>query len=175
MKQLFKVVTLSLCTMAMTAGAYAADKPADTAGLKVATFSGPVLMQKAPQVAEMNKTLEKEFKPREQKIADLQKAIKQEREKLDRDGSVMNDTDRTQLQNKIVADTANMQSMIAAYRQDLSNTQGKAMQEFNAKVIAVISQIAKERKYDLVLQAESAAYVNPNLDITDAVLSGLKK
>jgi len=145
------------------------------ADVKIGVIDMRVVMSKSPQVAALNAQLEKEFKPRESKIADAQRVLKADSDRLERDAAVMSDGDRAQLQDKIIADRANMQGMIAGFRQDLGAAQNKAGQEFLGKVSTVVNKIAKDGKYDLIMQGDHIPYFGPQLDITAQVLDALKK
>lgn len=175
MKKMIRALTVALCALGLSVASFAADQAAPANNLKVGVIDMRVVMQKSPQVAEINKSLEKEFKPREAKIVELQQKLKQETERLERDSSVMNEADRTQLQDRIIADRANLQGMVTAFRQDLSNAQNKNMQQFLDKVAGIVGKIAKDGQYDLILQGENVPYFNSRLDITTMVMDTLKK
>jgi outer membrane protein len=141
--------------------------------LKVGVVDLHKVVSEASQVKAIKKALETKFKPRQQKLVALQEAVKLDMTTFQRDSSVMADAKKKALQEKIVKARQELAQKGQAYEQELGDAQNKAMQQFFEKVKGIVEGIAKDGKFDLVLQNEGLPYAAPKLDITDKVLSKL--
>ncbi len=68
------------------------------ADLKIGFVNVARLLEKAPQAERAKKDLEREFKPRDTKLMNEQKAIKSMEEKLAKDEAVMSESERQKLE-----------------------------------------------------------------------------
>ena len=135
---------------------------------------GVVDLQKVMQTSEEMKTiqakLEQEFKPRRDKLMGMETDLKKDMDAFKRDSAVLSQAKRKELEQKIV----NMQQQFERdgqqYQQELSAAHNQAMEQFYNKVRAAISKVAKEQKYDLVLQKDAAPFSMDKLDVTDKVI-----
>jgi len=117
--------------------------------------------------------LKKEFAPREQEVAQLQKRVAALRDELDKNANTMSADDRQAKERTF----ASLARQLQQAQQDLAEDINVRKQEEFARVIseanAVITQIAESGNYDLIVQ--DAAISGPRTDITDQVLSGMAK
>lgn len=167
------LTSLMLTTLlSLTAGsALAAEAP-----LKIGVIDLQKIMQKSSQVIAIGNQLEKRFKPKQQSILAARKALQEEAEKSNRNSATMSDVDRTKLQNKIIADKANLQSSEISYQQEVNAAQTQEMQKFMKHLQEVLNQVAKNGNYTLIMvkQGIGIPYVDQRLDITDTVLASLE-
>lgn len=166
------VMMISLPWMAV-----ASDQPAapTATSLKIGVIDVRTAIQKSPQLSTINSDLTKVFKPREVKIVDAQATLKADEDKLQKRGPTMNDSDRSALRDKIITERANLQAMITAFQQDLDSAQNNAMQKLLSQIAMIVNDIAKQEKYDLILQGDNVPYVVDRLNITTEVLQQLSK
>lgn len=141
---------------------------------KIGVIDLQKVMQKSSQVAAINAQLEKDFKPRQEKLVGMQKDLQAEMDKLNREGAVMSPSDRTKLQNKVAGDRANFQKMADSFQQELSTAQNQAMQKFMQKVVDAIKAVSANGKYDMVLLKAAVPYMDPKFDVTDEVIKQIK-
>lgn len=162
-----------LLLSAITGATLLASVGASAAELKVGVVDLQQILQKSPQIATINDQLNKQFKPRQDKIQALQNTLQSESDNLNRNTATMSGDARNKLQDKIIADRANLESMAVAFRRDLAAAQNTDMQGFMNQLTGVINNIAKTYKYNMVLQRAGVPYVDPSMDITAQVLQGL--
>lgn len=143
------------------------------APLKIGVIDMQKVMRSSTQVKAINKKLEQQFKPRQTKILALQKKLKADMEKIERDSAIMSNTDKVALQTKAMQEKRDLNRMGQDYQQDVSVAQNQMMQKFFKKLHGKISVLAKKEGYDLVLQKNAIPYSNPSIDITDVVLKKL--
>lgn len=163
---------ISLLLICFSPFAFAADA---AGSIKIGVLDAEKVLRNAPQVANINKTLEKQFRTPHDNLMKLQQNLQAEIEKLNRDGATMSEKDRGMLQDKIIADKTKLRSDQEAFQQNLTNAQDQAMGKFMETLKGVIANIASSQKYDLVLLKQATAYSTDKADITDSVLSALKK
>lgn len=145
------------------------------ADIKLGVLDLQQIMQKSNQIASLNKQLTNEFKPRQDKILALQKDLQAESDQLSRNSATMTESDRNKLQDKIIADRANLQGMMLSFQRDVNTAQNQAMQKFMTQLNAVVSTVANKNNFDVVLQRAGVPFVKNNLDITDQVLTEMNK
>jgi outer membrane protein len=165
MKKLCAVVAVALSLI--SASAFAADAP------KMGVVDLRQVLQKSPQMADLNKKLEAQFKPREDKIKADQKAFQADADKLKRDGATMSRDDATKLQDKLVKQQATLQAQVGTFQQDLSNAQNQGMQKLLQDAGAVISDVGKKEGYTLIVSKDAAFYSLDGMDMTAKVSQAL--
>jgi Skp family chaperone for outer membrane proteins len=168
MKKTLMLASSLFLSLALGSSAYAAPD-----SLKIGIIDMSQILQKAPLMVTLNDSLVKKFKARQDELSTSNKALQDEANQLQYNGNTMTDADRAKLQNKILADKANVQILDASFQRDLSIAKDEAMQTFMAKFTQVINKVAKDGKYDLIEQRTNLAYVNSDLDITNDLLKQL--
>lgn len=166
MKQLMTFFAAVSFLLLSTAGF--ADAP------KIGVVDLQKIMQTSPKMKEIQQRLEKDFMPRRDKLIKMEEQLKSDMEKLKRDSAVMSEAQKKELQSKIMTNKQTLDKEGQAYQQELSTEHNKAVQGLYEKVKAVIDQVAKEKKYSLVIQKEAAPYSDNQLEITDLVMKKLK-
>ena len=147
-----------------------AAEPSAATDIKVATVNVQQVLQQSPRVAEISKKLETEFKNRQSKIGDQQKALQEELDRFKKESLTMNQKDKDAMQKKIAADRSDLVSKVVEYQQDLQKEQNKVMQGILTDLNSIVSKIAKSQSYALVLDSQAVIYPsNGNNDITKDV------
>lgn len=168
MKKLFKVV-LPVVAMLFAGSVFAQAAPAT----KIGVLDMQQIMQKAPQVIAINKQLQAQFQPRQQKIEAAQKQLQDEVNNLNRNASVMSVADRTKLQEKVNKDKDDFQAMVQSYQKDLNAAQSADMQKFMGDLNGAVNNVAKQGGYTLIVQRAAVPFMQPDMDVTGAVLKAL--
>jgi len=169
MLKLLKVVVPALLLSASVSAFAATDAP------KIGIFDMQQMMQSSPLVDQLNKKLQDQFKPRQDKIAASQKELGDEINKMNDTNSKMTNDDRTRLKNKIVSDRAAYEAMAKSYQEDLSKAQNDAMQKLMTKLQSAVSEVAQKDGYTLVVQKGAVLYSDPKSDVTSQVLDVMPK
>lgn len=144
--------------------AYAAD-----ATQSIAVVNVQQVFQQSPKIAELNKKLQSQFKPRQDKLVAAQKNLQDELDKFKKESPTMSQKDKDALQKKIVDDQSNLAKEASAFQQDLSKEQSKIMKSVLADLNQIISSLAKQSSYSLVLDSQAVIYANDSADITKQV------
>jgi outer membrane protein len=174
-KQMKKLVMASVIGLAslfsFTMANVAVAANDSTLSLKVGVIDLQQIVQKSPQMVKINADLEKQFKPRSTSLLAMRKNLQAEIEKLNRDGSVLSNADRTALQTKINSDTTTFQKQAGEFQRDLTTAENTARQKFATQVSTAINSVATSQQYDMIIQKSAVPYINTKLDVTAQVLS----
>lgn len=131
------------------------------------------IMQTSNQMKEIQQKLEKEFKPRRDKLVASETNLKSDMEKFKRDSAILSATQKKDLERKIVAAQQQFERDGQQYQQELSTANNEAMEGLYAKVRAAITKIAGDEKYDIIVQKDAAPFSNTTLDVTDKVVKAI--
>jgi outer membrane protein len=131
------------------------------------------LIDNAPQMVESQSRLQKEFSARDKALSADEARLATQRQRYDRDGSIMSKPDAEALKREIDS----LERSIKRGRDDLHNDfntralaeRDKIWQEINNAVV----EYAHANNYDLIVTSP-VVYASPRIDITDAVLDRLR-
>jgi len=161
-------VFISAILLASGLGVSAAQAQTD-ASLKVAVVNVQQVLQQSPRVAELSKKLESQFKARQQKIGDEQKTLQDSLDRFKKESPTMSQKDRDATQKKIANDRSDLVKQVVAYQQDLNKEQSKIMQNILNDLNGIVSKLAKDKGFSLVLDSQAVIYANDGTDITKEV------
>ena len=144
-------------------------------GLKIGVVDFRTIVSTSPQAKAIGEKLKKEFQSREDEIIKTDKTLKEKDEKLQRNAAIMSEAEKTKLEREVMAAKRELQRLQYEFREDTSLRQREEMQKFMEKIQGVIEVVAKDHKYDLVIQSEVMPYVGQNIDITEIVMKKMSQ
>lgn len=169
MKQLARqfAATLMLGSALVSASAMAEQK--------IGVVDVQSVFQAMPQAAEITNSIQMEFKDQIEEVNQLQKDGQFYTERLQRDAATMSEDEKKDLQQKIMK----VREQLAEKAQPLQqNIQRRSNEERN-KLLGLIKQaiesVAAKQKYDLVLNAGAVAFAKDEHDLSEEVLTQVKK
>lgn len=139
-------------------------------GSKIGVVDLQKIMQTSAQMKSIQQKLELEFKPRRDKLVAMEDGLKKDMETFKRDAAVLSQSQKKDLEKKIVATQQSFEREGQQYQQELSTAHNEAMEELYGKIRKAISKVAANDKFDLVLQKDAAPFSDAKLDITDLVM-----
>ncbi|MFA5959919.1 MAG: OmpH family outer membrane protein [Tatlockia sp.] len=128
------------------------------------------IMQTSSQMKAIQQKLEKDFKPRRDKLVAMEEGLKQDMEKFKREGAVMSSAQKKDLEKKIFTVQQTFEREGQQYQQELSTAHNEAMEELYTKIRKAIAKVAEADSYDVVLQKDAAPYSSERFDITSKVI-----
>ena len=143
-------------------------------GTKIGVVDLQKIMQTATQMKLIQDRLEKEFKPRRDKLIAMEEGLKSDMEKFKRDSAILTATQRKDLEKKIVATQQQFEREGQQYQQELSTAHNDAMEDFYNKIRAAIAKVAQSESYDLVFQKDAAPFSVDKLDVTSKVMQEIQ-
>jgi outer membrane protein len=129
-----------------------------------------ILRESAPAKASQQK-LEQEFAKREKAIQESAAKLKELTDRLERDATVMSDSDRLKRQREAGDLERDVQRRQREFREDLNQRRNEELAAVIERANRAIRQIAENEKYDIIFQ--EAVFASPRIDITDKVLRAL--
>ncbi|MFQ3196322.1 MAG: outer membrane protein [Paraglaciecola sp.] len=142
---------------------------------KIGAVNVQGIFQSMPQAASIQQDLAAEFKDKTEEVSRLEKDIKYYLEKNQRDAATMSTKEKAELEKKI----NELREQYNVKAQPLQEeVQGRLKEEQN-KLLGFIKQsidvIAAKEKYDVILNANAVAFINPDHDISKKVLEQVSK
>ena len=142
---------------------------------KIGAVNVQGVFQSMPQAASIQETISAQFKDKTEEVSRLEKDIKYYLEKNQRDAATMSPKEKTELEGKIIA----LREEYTAKAQPLQQEIQKRLQEEQNKLLGLIKQgidaVASKEKYDVILNSNSVAFINPENDISELVLEQVGK
>ena len=140
---------------------------------KIGFVSTERIFREATPAKTAQAKIEQEFSKRDKDIQDLASRLKTMSEKLDKDATVLPESDRARRQRELTDLDKEYQRKQREFREDLNQRRNEELALVLERANKVIKQIAEMEKYDIVFQ--EAVYASPRIDITDKVLKALNK
>lgn len=158
----------ALFTTAMASSAVFAEQ-------KIGVVNVQGIFQSMPQAASIQDSIAAQFKDKTEEVSRLEKDIKYYLEKNQRDAATMSAKEKTELEGKIIA----LREEYTAKAQPLQKEIQARLQEEQNKLLGLIKQgidaVAAKGKYDVILNANSVAFITPELDVSKMVLEQVSK
>ncbi|WP_024299204.1 OmpH family outer membrane protein [Methylomicrobium lacus] len=134
------------------------------AELKVGVVDMNTVLKEAPEL----KRLQTEFSSRVKQIKALETEIKGLEEKLNRDGAVMSESERTSMDKKLRDKSLDYKRVSEETGYDMNTRKNQELGKLQRRIVEAVQAIAKEQSFDLVLY-EGVLFANDKLDITAQV------
>lgn len=147
--------------------------PVVAAELKLGYVDAVKLFQEAPQAAQSEVMLRKEFADREKELLALQEKAKELEDRLRRDGMVMSESARKKIDSELISLSRDARRNQEEFREDLNRRRNEEIAKVQEFIKQVIDKLGKEEGFDLIF-FEGIAFANPELEITSKVLTRLQ-
>ncbi|MGP4846076.1 OmpH family outer membrane protein [Marinobacter sp. 1Y8] len=160
---------LILAVMAIVIAAPAlADTNIGVVDLRRALFSSD-----SAQV--FSKKLQSEFSDDEAKVRDAQEEARKLKERLEKDGAMMNETERNELGSKFKEKVQEFNYLKQRLDSSVNGRKQAFLEEARPKVDVAVKALLKEHDLDLVLPSEAVVYSKPDMDLTEELIKKLNK
>lgn len=139
---------------------------------KVGYVQMKTIMQ-SPQMIEIGKKLQNEFKPRNSELEKAEKQLSDKEAALEKESATLN---ATTLQNKrrdLQRQRLDIERRRTKQHEDFELRKREEINSFQNNINQTINQIGEKEGYDLIL-FNVGAYIGPKVDITDKVLKQTK-
>jgi outer membrane protein len=115
--------------------------------------------------------IEQEFKGRDADIARKEQAVRDDTAALEKERATLSADERAARERALDANARDVQRLRQQFAEDLRTRQFEELDKLKERLDRVLTQFAKERNYDLILQ--DALYVGRAVDITDEIIKAL--
>jgi outer membrane protein len=149
--------------------------PAAPAGDYVIAVIDPNrVVEQSPQYEAARQALQKEANEREQQLLEQQNQLTELQKKLERDVALMSEEEIQRLKNDIRNRDRKLKYAQAEAREELTLRQNELRTRLGKQVEEVVTEIAKERKIDLIVSGEDVFYFSERINISDAVVERMR-
>ncbi len=166
MKYLKRTIYLLPVLLLLSGSLYAED-------YRIAFVNATKVFEESPQYQAARDRLQTEFSRREKELLSEQKQLKQLEEKLQRDGSVMSESEVKRLERDILSRSRSLKNSQTEFREDLNLRQNEEFKKLRQQVREVIQEVGKAEKIDLIV-SDGVVYFSKKIDISDLVLEKLR-
>lgn len=160
-----KIVAVALPLMLAASSAFASD-------LKIAVIRAQDVVQNSPQYAKAEKQIKDEFEKRKEELDAKGQKLAADIDAYKKNADVMTPDDREKKENDLITRQNDLKYQQGKFQHDFQQRDRDMTQNLMDTVKAVITKVAKEKGYDLVIQ--DPVYSISSIDITDTVLKRLK-
>ncbi|HCU89857.1 MAG TPA: hypothetical protein DGR97_07935 [Gammaproteobacteria bacterium] len=144
------------------------------ADYKIGVVNAVKVLEAAPMADVARKKLEKEFATRDRELVAAQKSLKSLEDRMVKDGAIMSETERARLERDIVNSRRELKRDSDEFREDVNYRRNEEFGKIQRDIVEAIRVVAKAQKFDLVL-GEGVIYASPPIDITESIITHLKK
>jgi outer membrane protein len=164
---MFRTVLMFAAAMALALPAVAQTR-VGVVDLRQALFS-------SNDAKSFSETMQKDFASDEEKVRETQEAARKLKERLEKDGAMMNESER----NKLAGEFQEKVKEFNFLKQRLDSTVNQRKQAFleeaRPEVDAAVKELLEENDLDLILPSEAVVYVKPEMNLTSQLLDKLNR
>ena len=154
----------AIAALLMTGFTQAAD-------LNIGVVNVRAVASQAPQREAIAGALQQEFKERGEALKNLDQEIKDMQTKGQADVLTMTEQQKIDLTRAIESKAASMQLLQKALQEDYKQRSSEEQNKLLILIKKAIDQISAKESFDIVLQAESVAFISDRVDITKKVIT----
>lgn len=166
-----KIVSVTVIAGLMIAAAIPA---AFAQEIKIAAVNAVRVLENSPQADAARNKIEQEFAPRDRKLVEDQRRIKELEDRLMQDGAIMSETERNNLERQIVSMRRELKRNQDEFRDDLTFRRNEEFGRIQKSILDAIQKVAIDKGYDIVL-GEGVIYASNRVDISEQVIEYLKR
>ncbi len=161
---MLRTLSLAIALVAPAAGALAQE-------FKIGFVNSERVMRESNLAKAAQAKLEAEFGRRERELRDAAAKLQASAEKLEKDGALLSESERTRRQRELVETERDLQRKRREFQEDAQARRNEELQAVVERANKVIKQIFDQEKYDLILQ--DAIHASARIDITKKVIDAL--
>ena len=163
------VYIISICTLM-----FISMNPVVSAETAIGFVDTARVLKQAPQAEQARKKLESEFAPRDKKVIEMQKKLKEMEDELSQNASVMSELVRKKKEREIISQKRDIKRAKEEFNEDLNIRRNEELTKLQKLVYETIVNLAREKNYDIIL-GDNILYSSERVDITDNVLERLRE
>ncbi len=142
-----------------------------SAQMKVAVVDTQRAIMETEDGLRAQATLKKLFDSRQRDLDRKQDELQKEKEEIAKQQGVLSQAALQKRVEKWQTELVELQSKFVAYNQELQQKQNELTQPIYRKTMAIISRLARQDGYDVVVDRQAVPYVRSDLDLTDRVIT----
>jgi outer membrane protein len=139
---------------------------------KIGVINTERILREAAPAKEAARKIEQEFHTRDAALTKQEQELRDLVSRAERDAATIAEADRNARQRDIESRGREIERQRRQLAEDLKARQFDEMSRIKERLDAVLTRLAKDQGYDLILQ--DGLYVGRGVDITDAVIKALE-
>lgn len=143
--------------------------------MKIAFVDVQAVAAQIPQSATIQENIRTEFAAKIDEMAQLEKDINFNIEKLRRDGPTMSEKQQQELAGQVQQQRQQYEATARPLDEQIRARQNEERNKILAMIKTAIDVVAEREKFDVVLNAGAAVYAKPEYDISDKVAAQVSK
>lgn len=140
---------------------------------RIAVISAAKLVTSSPQYKSAEESMRQEFEQRAKKLEADVKSLAADIEQFKRDADIMSGSERAKKEKDLNTRRIDQGYAEQKFKEDFASRRQELFNQVLGNISEVIKAVAKEGKYDVVIQ--DPVYAADSVDITETVLKRLKK
>lgn len=141
--------------------------------LKIGVVNVPRMIEESPQAKSVMEALQDEFAPRQRTLVTLQKELRDKEERLQRDGQVLGESERGNLERDVRDERRDLARKQNEYLEDLNLRRNEVLGGLQRELLQEVQAYARGAAYDLVVA--DVLFASSAVDITPEVLKALSE
>jgi len=164
-------ITLRIMAALALALAVTFTAPGASAQMKVAVIDTQRAIMETEDGLRAQATLKKLFDSRQRDLDRKQDELQKEKEEIAKQQGVLSQAALQKRVEKWQTELVELQSKFVAYNQELQQKQNELTSPIYRKTMAIVSRLARQDGYDVVVDRQAVPYVRSDLDLTDRVIT----
>lgn len=161
--------TLLIFAAAMTLALPAvADTRIGVVDLRQALFS-------SNDAKSFSESMQRDFAGDEEEVRKAQEAARKLKERLEKDGAMMNESERNQLAGEFQEKVKEFNFLKQRLDSTVNQRKQAFLEEARPEVDAAVKELLEENDLDLILPSEAVVYVKPDMNLTPQLLEKLNR
>ena len=152
--------------------AFAQAPASSPVAMKIGYVNTERILREATPAVRAQRKIEAEFQKRDQELARFADQLKRTQDDIEKNAVTMSESQRRNREREFGEMNRDFQRKQREFREDLNQRRNEELAQVVEQANRVISQIAEQEKFDLILQ--DAVYRSPRIDITDRVIKALE-
>ncbi|MGO1503213.1 MAG: OmpH family outer membrane protein [Marinobacter sp.] len=164
---MFRTVLMFAAAMALSLPAVAETR-VGVVDLRQALFS-------SNDAKSFSEVMQQDFAGDEEKVRETQEAARKLKERLEKDGSMMNESERNQLAGEFQEKVKEFNFLKQRLDSTVNQRKQAFLEEARPEVDAAVKELLEENDLDLILPSEAVVYVKPEMNLTSQLLDKLNR
>ena len=169
MKKLTKVATVSAVLLSSSFFVNAAE-----AATTIGYVNMAQIVQEMPQREAIAEKLREEFKDRIDELRDVESEIKEKVSKVQRDGELLSNSDRTSIEREVASLQADYKLKAQALDEDNRRRQAEERQKLVLTIQKTAQSVAKKEGYDMIVDSATLLWAQPEDNLSEKVIEAIK-
>ncbi|MBL3557488.1 MULTISPECIES: OmpH family outer membrane protein [Marinobacter] len=165
---MFRLSMVVLLAALMATTTVAAETRIGVVDLRQALFS-------SKDARDFSAQMQQDFSSEEAKVREAQEAARKLQERLEKDGAMMNESERSKMTTEFQEKVKEFNFLKQRLDSTVANRKQQFLEEARPEVDAAVKELLDEHDLDIILPSEAVVYVKPDMNLTEELLEKLDR